>query len=51
MKLDGLHRPPAIRTVELVKLQQAGYVGRVKETVDAHWMFMYSLLKTDLLKD
>lgn len=51
MKLDGLHRPPAIRTVELVKLRQAGCVGRVGETMNAHQMLVYSLLKNDHFKD
>lgn len=51
MKLDGLCRLPAIRTVELVRLQQAGCVGRVGETMNAHQMLMYSLVENDQFKD
>lgn len=51
MKLDGLHRLPGIRTVELVGLHQAGCVGRVGETMNAHQMLMYSAVENDHFKD
>ena len=35
MKRDWLHRLSDIRTVELVRLQQAGHVGSVGETRNA----------------
>jgi len=51
MKYDGLRRLPAMRTMELVRLQQAGCVGRVGETMKARQMLMYSLVENDHFRE